>query len=297
MSSNQDRQAVTLEEAQSDDNSDPESYEEAIREKQEETEEEEEHLVGMPNFAQETEGPEPSEDIKDLADTATISISTPDWLSEAQASASPPPSTRRPPGTPNLSNFNLAELQSLLGQVGQTVGDVNLDNLNNIGFQDSNIDIDNLLSGINLDEITPGEGALIRLLSAMLQLQTNQFQLLNILTRLQLATSVGIADLIDVVSPVSDITISGTNTISIADNPEPVVPQSDEEDIPTKLLVLKADSRNTDTIAIGDDEVSPNAGYILERGDTLMLETDLRGEELYMSSAEADQAVHILGMI
>lgn len=297
MSSNEDRQAVTLEEAQSDDNSDPESHEEAIREKQEETEEEEEHLVGMPNFAQETEGPEPKEDIRDAADTDTVSISSPDWLSKTDRRRSPSPDQRRSPGTPNLGSIDLGQLGEMLNQSSVSVGDIDPDNLDNVSFGDADIDIDSLLSGINLDNVSPGEGALIRLLSALLQFQTNQFQVMNVLTRLQLATSVGIADLIDIESPLSNITVSGSNTISDANSPEPVVPDSDQGNISTNTLFIKADEKNTDPIFIGDDEVDPSSGYVLRRGEDEMIETDLRGEELYMASSQSGQIIHILGMI
>lgn len=300
MSSNGDRQAITLDEATDDEDngqSEQEVYEEKIEEIQEAAEERHEHLEGMPNPAAEIDGPEAPDDVRDI-EGENISVSTPDWLSEEEVGTTPsPPGNRTPPGSPSFGDINLGELESILSQIEGSVGNVGLDDVGDIGFDDANINIDDILSGIDLSQVSPGEAAIIRLLSAMLQLHANEFQVLKIMSRLQLATSVGISDMLSAVSPVSDITVSGSNVISTASAVEPVVPQSDTENIPTKLLFLKADARNTDAIAIGDDQISPSAGYILKRGDDIMIEADLRGEEFYMSSSQANQTIHILGMI
>lgn len=289
--------AVTLEEATDDDEDTPEQYKEKIRDIQTKTEEELEHIEGMPNPASESSGPDAPDDIRDITGEG-ISVTSPDWLSQGgQTIQSPAPTQRRPRNTSSLGEINLGELQDLLDQIDSPDGSIDPANLGQIGLDDASIDIDNLLSGIDLSEISSGDAGMIRLLSTIVQFQNNQFQVLEAMARLQLATAVGIADLIDVESPVSDITVSGSNVISDANTVEPVVPQSDQQSIPTKVLLLKADSRNTREIAIGDDQVDPTSGYIFQRGDKELLEIDLRGEELYMSSTEADQILHILGMV
>jgi hypothetical protein len=127
--------------------------------------------------------------------------------------------------------------------------------------------------------------------------QLSQLEVLAEVARLLTVQVSLLDDLRSYTRPFNNITVSGTNIIEEDNTPVPVVPQSDETNIPTRLLFIKADPDNTEPIAIGDDEVSPNSGFILDEGRTLTLEVDLRGVALWMSSEEAGQGVQLLGVI
>lgn len=99
------------------------------------------------------------------------------------------------------------------------------------------------------------------------------------------------------VSPFQLVTVNGTNDIQNANNPEPVVPESDETQIPTRELMIKASRGNNEKIWFGDDETSPNSGFSLSPGEGTTINVDLREQQLYMSSQEANQVVELLGVV
>lgn len=99
------------------------------------------------------------------------------------------------------------------------------------------------------------------------------------------------------VEPFSTITVSGTNSIDDADTVQPVIPESDNISVPTRALFIKSDDDNTAEIAVGDDNIDPDDGFILQRGQFIFVEMDLRETVLYMSSSEAGQTVEILGLV
>lgn len=122
-------------------------------------------------------------------------------------------------------------------------------------------------------------------------------ELLQIIARVNLAMLSTMLDISDYTSPLSDITVSGTNAIDDDDVPQPVVPQSDQTEIPTRFLMIKSDSDNTKPIAFGDDGSSPDSGFVLEPGQHIALQLDLRGEVFYMASEQQGQVVQLLGMV
>ena len=97
--------------------------------------------------------------------------------------------------------------------------------------------------------------------------------------------------------PFQLVTVSGVNDIQNPNNPEVVVPESDESNIPTRELMIKSSRNNNEKIWFGDSDVSPNSGFSLSPGEGTSLEVDLREQQLYMSSPEADQVIELLGVV
>lgn len=121
--------------------------------------------------------------------------------------------------------------------------------------------------------------------------------LLEVMARVNIAQLATLFDIADAVEPFTTVTVSGTNAIDNADVEQPVVPQSDTSDIPTRTLFIRASPDNNRLIYFGDDEVQPNSGFALAAGEFIVLETDLRGEELWMASEQAGGTVQLLGMV
>lgn len=121
--------------------------------------------------------------------------------------------------------------------------------------------------------------------------------LLEVLARINVAQLAAMFDIADAVEPFQSITVSGVNAINDAGVPEPVVPESDQQAIPTRSLFMRADENNDNKIYIGDDEVAPNTGLVLAPGEFYVMESDLRAEELYMASDESGQTIQLLGLV
>lgn len=123
----------------------------------------------------------------------------------------------------------------------------------------------------------------------------NQAQILGAMGRILLGIFSLTADIADDMSPSTRITVSGTNAITQADRAEPIVPESDNELIPTRWLFVKSSADNSHPIAIGDDDADPDSGFVLNPGDSIKLEADLRREEYYMACSESGEEVQLLG--
>lgn len=121
--------------------------------------------------------------------------------------------------------------------------------------------------------------------------------LLEVIARVSVAQLATLFDIADAVEPFSNVTISGVNAIDDPDTAEPVVPQSDSEDIPTRVLFIRASTQNNKKLYLGDDEVQPQSGYMLGPGEFITWELDLRGEEIYMAAGESGERVQLLGMV
>lgn len=132
-------------------------------------------------------------------------------------------------------------------------------------------------------------------LSQLDQLDTRG--LMEVLVRVNVAQLAAQFDIADAVEPFTTITVSGTNAIEDADTAEVAVPESDDQQIPTRVLFVRASPDNDNKIYFGDDGVQPNSGFVLRPGEFIVYETDLRGEELYMASEEAGEVVQLLGMV
>lgn len=120
--------------------------------------------------------------------------------------------------------------------------------------------------------------------------------LLEIQARILLSSLAALFDIADAVEPMKSITVSGTNAISVPDNAEPVIPESDQQMVPTRTIFIRADRNNDEPVAFGDDGVQPRSGFVLESGESITVTLDLRKEQLWMASEESGQEVHLLGM-
>lgn len=125
----------------------------------------------------------------------------------------------------------------------------------------------------------------------------SQEGLLEIIARANVGMLLTLLDISDFLKPLNNITVTGTNIISNADNVQPVVPNSDQVDIPTREMYIKANKNNNDDIAFGDRQSDPQSGFLLGPGESITLPVDLRGETLYMSSETAGQEIELLGML
>jgi hypothetical protein len=124
----------------------------------------------------------------------------------------------------------------------------------------------------------------------------DQQGLLEVQARAMVSMLSALFDIADAVEPVSTITVSGTNAISVPYNPEPVIPESDTQMVPTRTIFVRANRDNDEPIAFGDDGVAPQSGFVLESGESITIDLDLREAQLWMSSEERGQQVHLLGM-
>jgi hypothetical protein len=120
--------------------------------------------------------------------------------------------------------------------------------------------------------------------------------LLQIIARIELAQLSTLIDMSNYMEPYNNITVSGNNAIDDDNSVQPLVPQSDTTDIQTRVLFVRADEDNNDTVVIGDSKSKPESGFILGPGEVFWVEADLRGETLYMSSETEGQVVQLLGM-
>lgn len=127
--------------------------------------------------------------------------------------------------------------------------------------------------------------------------ELDQRGLLEVIARILIAQTSASFDIADAVEPFRGISVSGTNVIEEDDEAEEVVPGSSGSNIPTRLLMMKASDNNNAPIFIGDDDIEPNNGWKLERGQSLTISTDLREATLYMASEEDGQLIELLGLI
>lgn len=122
-------------------------------------------------------------------------------------------------------------------------------------------------------------------------------ELLQIIARVEVANLVTLLDIADYLSPLSNITVSGSNAVDDANQTQPVVPNSDQVEIPTRKIYVKANTNNRKPIAFGDDQSDPDSGFILSPGESIIVDMDLRGEPLYMSSEESGQEIELMGLV
>lgn len=127
--------------------------------------------------------------------------------------------------------------------------------------------------------------------------ELDQRGLLEVIARILIAQTAATFDVADAVEPFRGISVSGTNVIEEADEAEEVVPGSSGSNIPTRLLMMKASDDNDNPIYIGDDDIEPDNGWKLERGQSLTISTDLREATLYMTAEEDGELIELLGLI
>lgn len=219
---------------------------------------------------QTTESPDPPEDIfgKEWPD---ILIPTPPDLAEAQVDAV---RERRMGEVENrrddIDNRIIETIGAGLGAVDQTINELFDFELESLSRNDLLVVIAESMRN-NL------------LMNKLLVEQSNvQLSLLN--------------DIANGVLPNTAVTVSGTNSIDDANAAQPIIPDSKNQDVPTRVLWVRASPGNNDDIFIGDDSVDPDDGFVLRPGESTQIEVDFRSQLLYMASGTEDQVVQLLGV-
>lgn len=126
--------------------------------------------------------------------------------------------------------------------------------------------------------------------------ELDQRDLMEVIARILIAQVAAIFDIADAVEPLRGVSVSGTNALENANQAEEVVPGSSGRNVPTRALFLKASDDNNVPIYIGDDAIEPENGWKLDRGQSIVLETDLREATLFMAADEDGQEIEILGL-
>lgn len=103
-------------------------------------------------------------------------------------------------------------------------------------------------------------------------------------------------DIANFVSPPSTITVSGTTSIDDDNEAQLVVPSSSGSNIPTRVLFIRNDPSNSDSIYFGDNQVQPQDGFVLEIGEWRAIPLNLAEDDFYMASETENQVVQLLGV-
>jgi hypothetical protein len=160
--------------------------------------------------------------------------------------------------------------------------------------------------GITLEELQdrlgatpqpdPGTNDVAGLLQILISLIQSQNSVLGVIANTQVSQLQNLVTVAQNISPNTLVTVTGREVISQSGEPQLIIPQSDQTDIPTRELYVRADSQNTSNIAIGDDAVDPDDGFFLKPGEYERIGVDFREQQLYMASEEAGDAVRLLGL-
>lgn len=262
----------------------PLDYDDAVKDRQRKTEEEDEHKEGLPNHAPESGSKFEGEEIEKLAEQfGSIMVNPPGYLSKAgvqeQREQSRRPTQTSPTGESiEITAADLGLENVLLGGLAGELGDLSFGELGSLG-------------DIDFDQLNTRD-----LLQIQVQTLVEMLSVTRLNARSTVASLSALYDIADAVEPFKRITVSGSNDIELAESPEPVVPESDDANIPTRRLFIKADSDNQTQMAFGDDEITPENGFILNPGESIVWPSDIRGDELYMTASKPGQTVHILGV-
>jgi hypothetical protein len=112
----------------------------------------------------------------------------------------------------------------------------------------------------------------------------------------QVTNSIIQNDIATAVEPSVGVSVSGTNGIEDPNTPQPVIPRSDDAEIPVRNLHIKASQSNDTKIWFGDDEVVPEDGFVLDQGESRTISLDFRNSALWMASTQESQEVQLLGL-
>jgi hypothetical protein len=147
--------------------------------------------------------------------------------------------------------------------------------------------------GLEADFANMNEKEILATLAAT---NINQLMLDNVMLDQFTAMATFLNDIAVAVEPFSNITVSGTNSISEPDAAEPVIPNSDEQEIKVRKLFMRSSPDNDEAIWVGDDNVNPENGFVLRKGESKTIHMDSREEVLYMASKDSGNEVQLLGV-
>lgn len=216
-------------------------------------------------------------DIRDLEDISegleSILAVTPEDLARGRRGAPPP--SQQPPGQPTPRTIETT---------------ANVETTTNVNIQDVDELIDNLR-----DQDLQGQSQ-TQLLQTLAQIGTGLLELTRVMTQTNIQTLDAVFGILEQQEPFSRVVVSGNNSIGNADVAEPVVPDSDQVSIPTRILFIKASEDNDNKITIGDQDISAGSGYVLDKGENWVGNINLDQETLYMIAPEAGETVELMGL-
>lgn len=135
------------------------------------------------------------------------------------------------------------------------------------------------------------------LLNAIAPSINSAAQLLQVVSTAETAQLATLFDIDTEVSPSSTIVVTGNNAVDTAEEPEPVVQESNNTGIPTRELILKADEDNQDPLAFGDDQVDPDNAFLLKPGESTVINHNIAQTVLYFTSETEGDQLQILGLL
>lgn len=193
--------------------------------------------------------------------------------------AFPTPPTTEPP---QIDLPNPDDYENPFGDIGDQIDLGNIDFTDTVGLLQAQLQMMNIMSDL------------------MVRMASQQQSILTVNQDVQQVSRANFEvnrRILQNAKPFQLVTVSGINEVENANNPEPVVPNSDETQIPTRELMIKSSRSNSEKIWFGDDETTPNSGFSLSPGEGTSVEIDLREQQLYMASTEAAQVVELLGVV
>lgn len=176
------------------------------------------------------------------------------------------------------------DFRSILDDLlGEGIG-ANLQNLEDILREANDID----LSELEGDELT-------RFIAQVNLAQANATvaSLETLITK-----AVFLDDIASAVEAPSTISVNGIN--DTGSDPEvvtEVIPESEEREFPVTRIIVRSSRTNKGEIFFGDDDISPDAGFVLGPGETYTFDLDFRDATLYMVSDDPGQEVSFMGLI
>lgn len=196
--------------------------------------------------------------------------------------------------------------RSLEFDISQRAG-FGLDNLLD-DLQNNSTDLQNLQDILEFtdlpSEVAVNDLGVEDLLQLLLRVQVNFIspniastaQLLKIISTSNAQQLAAIENILTEVRPANQFVVTGRNVINNTDNPEPVIPDADNTEIPTRTIYIRADPKNQDPVVFGDDDVDPDTGFFLNAGESQMIEQNFADQVLWMAGTSGD-AVRLLGFL
>lgn len=191
----------------------------------------------------------------------------------------PTPDELQPDGITDRQKRRAGDTAGLAGQVAADLG------------RDPQ-QLSNELKNIDVDELS---GTALERVSAQMDIYT--VQLLRTMLNTQVSMLQAMVDTADAVEPPQALVFDGQNTVDNAGEPQPLVPNSDDQGIETKTIYVRAETSNTDPIYIGDDSVDPESGFILKPGESWELRINLSNDIYHMTGDTEGDGVRLLGVL
>lgn len=150
------------------------------------------------------------------------------------------------------------------------------------------------LSGLSSREL---QARIVQRLGLLLQDSIQRTKLMQVMSEGMLQNVSANVSVLENVRPYSNITVSGKTEIKDAGEPQAVIPEAENTEIPTRTLFIRSDPDNSDKIYFGDDEVQPEEGYVLTPGEAINIDVDFRNDSLWCASATEGEELMLIGVV